>query len=201
MSQAFLDSSTIYIYLFFSQFNNPCLLWWFPRVTYVLCGCVLSHFSRVWLFATAWTEALQAPLSMGFSRQEHWSELPCPPQGIFLTQELNACLSGLLHWQVVSLPLAPPRKPCYVVAVQSLSHVWLLVTPWTVAHQVFLSLTTFQSLLKLISIESVMPSNYLILCQPLLLLPSTFPSIRVFSLALHIRWPKYWSFSISPFNE
>ena len=75
-------------------------------------------------------------------------------------------------------------------------------TPWTVAHQAFLSITNSQSLLKLMSIESVMPSNHLILCH-LLLLPSIFPSIRVFSneSALPIRWPKYWSFSINPSNE
>ena len=88
---------------------------------------------------------------------------------------------------------------------QSLSRVWLFATPWTTAHQASLSFTIPQSLLKLMPIESVMPSNHLILCHPLLLLPSIFPSIRVFSneLALHIRWPKYWSFSfsISPSNE
>ena len=72
--------------------------------------CRLSCFSHVWLFVTLWTVAHQAPLSMiRFSRQEHWSGLPCP-QGIFLTQGLNLCLLHLLHWQVVSLPLAPPRK-------------------------------------------------------------------------------------------
>ena len=79
------------------------------------------------------------------------------------------------------------------------------MTPWTVAHQAYLSMTNSQSLLKLMSIESVMPSKHLILCQPLLLLPSIFPSIRVFSSEsdLHISWPKYWSFSfnISTFNE
>ena len=79
-----------------------------------------------------------------------------------------------------------------------------LRTPWTAAHQSSLSSTISQSLLKLMSIESVMPSNHLILSWPLLLLPSVFPSIRVFSSesALHLRWPKYWSFSfsISPFN-
>ena len=88
---------------------------------------------------------------------------------------------------------------------QSLSHVRLIVTPWTAARQASLSVTNSQSLLKHISIESVMPSNHLILCHPLLLLPSIFPSIRVFSneLALCIRWPKYWSFSfsISPSNQ
>ena len=93
----------------------------------------------------------------------------------------------------------------YFFFVQLLSHVRLLVIPWTAAHQASPSFTIFQSLLKLMSIESVMPSNHLILCHPLLLLPSIFPSIRVFSneSALHIRWPKYWSFSFSmcPSNE
>ena len=90
-------------------------------------------------------------------------------------------------------------------SVQSLSRVWLLVTPWTAACQTSLSITNSQSLPKLMSTESVMPSNHLILCYPLLLPPSIFPSIRVFSnkSALRIRWPKYWSFSfnISHSNE
>ena len=84
-------------------------------------------------------------------------------------------------------------------SVQSLSRVWLFVTPWTAACQAFLSITNSLSLPKLMSIESVMPFNHLILCRPLLLLPSIFPSIRVFSneSALCIRWPKYWSFSFN----
>ena len=90
-------------------------------------------------------------------------------------------------------------------SVQSLNRVQLFVTPWTAACQASLSITNSQSLLKLMSVESVMPSNHFILCCPLLLLPSIFPSIRVFSneSALRIRWPKYWSFSfsISPSNE
>ena len=93
----------------------------------------------------------------------------------------------------------------YVVIVQLLNHIHLFVTPWTAACQAFLSITISQSLLKLMSIELMMPCNHIILCCPLLLLPSIFPSIRVFSSesALHIRWPKYWSFSfsISPSNE
>ena len=92
-----------------------------------------------------------------------------------------------------------------ISSVQSLSRVRLFASPWTIAQQASLSITNSQSLLKLMSIESVMPSNHLILCHPLLLLPSTFPSIRVFSSesVFHIRWPKYWSFSfsISPSNE
>ena len=91
------------------------------------------------------------------------------------------------------------------VIVQSFSYIRLFTTPRTAACQALLSFTIFQSLLKLMSIELVMLSNHLILCRPLLLLPSIFPSIRVFSneLALHIRWPEYWSFSfsISPSNE
>ena len=90
-------------------------------------------------------------------------------------------------------------------SVQSLSHVRLFATPWTAECQASLSITSSQSLLKFMSINLVMPSNYLILCHPLLLPPSIFPSIRVFSneLALCIRWPKYWSFSfnISPSSE
>ena len=97
---------------------------------------------------------------------------------------------------------------CLASSVQSLSRVWLFVTPWITGHQTSLSITNSQSLLKLMSIESVMPSKHFILCHPLLLLPSTSPAlkfIRVFSneLILRIRWPKYWSFSfsISPSNE
>ena len=94
---------------------------------------------------------------------------------------------------------------CMFSSVQSLSHVRLFATPWTAAHQASLSITNSQSPLKPMSIESVMPSSHLILCHPLLLLPSIFPSIRVFSneSALLIRWPKYWSFSFnfSPSNE
>ena len=82
-------------------------------------------------------------------------------------------------------------------SVQSLSHLWLSATPWTATRQASLSITNSWSLFKLMSIESVMPSNHLILCCPLLPLPSIFPSIRVFSSesVLHIRWPEYWSFS------
>ena len=90
-------------------------------------------------------------------------------------------------------------------SVQSFSRGWLFANPWTAARQAPLSNTNPQSLLKLMCLASVMPSNHLILCRPLLLLPSIFPSIRVFSneLVHHIRWPKYWSFSfsISPSNK
>ena len=90
-------------------------------------------------------------------------------------------------------------------SVQSLSCVRLFVIPWTAAHQASLSITNSQNLLKLMAIESVMPSSHLILCSPLFLLPSIFPSIRVFpnKSVVCIRWLNYWSFSfnISPFNE
>ena len=103
-------------------------------------------------------------------------------------------------WCMVYLTVAN-----WISSIQLLSHVWLFVTPWTAACQASLSITNSQSLLKLMYIESVMPSNHLILCRSLLLLPSIFPSIRVFSNEsfLCIRWPKYWSFSfsISPSNE
>ena len=92
-----------------------------------------------------------------------------------------------------------------ISSVQSLSCVQLFATPWTAARQASLSITNSQSLPRLLSIESVMPSNHLILCRPILLLPSIFPSVGVFSneSALHVRWPKYWSssFNISPSNE
>ena len=111
---------------------------------------------------------------------------------------------GSLALQADSLPSEPPGKPhirtsVQFSSVQLLSHVRLYVTPWTAAYQASLSITNSQSLLKLMSIEPVMPSNHLILCCPLLLLPSIFPSIRVFSneSVLHMRWPKYWSFSFS----
>ena len=101
----------------------------------------------------------------------------------------------LLHWQAGSSPIAS----CHFSSVQLLSHVRLFVTPWTAARQASLSITNSKSLLKLMSVESVMPSNHLILCCPLLLLPSVFPSIRVFSneSVLRIRCLKYWSFSFS----
>ena len=91
------------------------------------------------------------------------------------------------------------RASAHFSSVQLLSHVWLFATPWTAACQASLSITNSRSPPKPMSIESVLPSNHLILYRPLLLLPSIFPSIRVFSneSALHIRWPKYWSFSFN----
>jgi len=99
--------------------------------------------------------------------------------------------------------MIPEQSSLIDVVVKSPSCVWLFATPWTTACQAPLSSTIFWSLLKIMSIELVMPSNHLILCHSLLPLPSIFPSIRVFSSesVLHIRWPKYWSFSMSPSNE
>ena len=120
------------------------------------------------------------------------AELPCSC-GIFLDQGSNSCIGGrILYYRATS-------------SVQSLSRDQLFSTPCTAARQASLSVTNSQSLLKFMPIESVMPSNHLILCRPLLPLPSIFPNIRVFSSesAPRIRWPKYWSFSfnISPSNE
>ena len=109
----------------------------------------------------------------------------------------------MIHWHMKRKYLN--FYPFQFSSVQLLSHVPLFATPWTTARQASLSITNSRSLPKLMSIELVMPSNHLILCHPLLLLPSIFPNIRVFSneSALCIRWPKYWSFSfnISPSNE
>ena len=118
---------------------------------------------------------------------------------LFLFQE-NKEISLYTHILLTGLLCASSSwSTVQISSVQSLSHVRLFVTPWTTAHQASLSITNSQSLLKLISIELVMPSNHLILCLSLLLLPSIFPSIRVFSneSALHSRWPKYWSFSFN----
>ena len=146
-------------------------------------------------FVTPWTVACLVSLSMGFPRQEYWSGVPFPAPrdlpNLGVKPESPALAGGFFTIQFSS--------------VQSLSHVWLFVNLWTAACQAFLSITNSWSLLKLVSIELVMPFNHLNLCHPLLLPPSSFPSIRVYSneSALCIRWPKYWSFSfsISPSNE
>ena len=127
-------------------------------------------------------------LNVGQNAVPPLSTLPCPK---------SILIAGFLKLEWTS---QSPRG--VLVVVQWLSCVWLFVTPWTAVCQASLSFTISQSLLKFMSIESVMPSNHLILCHPLLLLPAIFPSIRVFSneSVLLIRWPKYWSFSISPSN-
>ena len=117
-------------------------------------------------------------------------------------------MAPLLFWHIFSFCLCTSLSFTHISqfhSVQSLSRVRFFATPWTAAHQASLYITSSLSLLKLMSIELVIPSNHLILCHPLLLSPSIFPSIRVFSneSVLHITWPKYWSFSfsISPSNE
>ena len=114
-------------------------------------------------------------------------------------------IEGRRKVRVINTQCLVSIRPCFKCSVQLLSGVRLFVTPWTAACQASLSITTSRSLLKLMSIKSVMPFNHLIFCCPLLLLSSIFPIIRVFSKesVLCIRWPKYWSFSfsISPSNE
>ena len=120
-------------------------------------------------------------------------------------------LAGVFQFSLVaqSCPILCGPMECFrsdqIRSDQLLSRVWLFATPWTTARQASLSITNSQSPPKPMSVVSVMPSNHLVLCRPLLLLPSIFPSIRVFSneSVIHIRWPKYWSFSfnISPSNE
>ena len=107
--------------------------------------------------------------------------------------------------QETQVPSLDQEDPLEFSSVQSLTHIRLFATPWTAAHHASLSIAYSQSLLKLMSIESEMPTNHLILCHPFLFPPSIFPSIKVFSneSAVRIRWPKYWNFSfnISPSNE
>ena len=164
--------------------------------------------SRVRLFATPWTEAHQAPLSMGWSRQDYWSMLPfpgdLPNQGrnlksAFQSDSLLSETQGktrvwkkwekrdFVNWNLLFTIVT--GSSVQFSSVQSLSRVRLMMTPWTVPCQASLCINNSQSPPKLLSIESVMPSSHLILCRPLLLLPSIFPSIRVFSneLAFPIR--------------
>ena len=165
----------------------------------------LSHFSCVWLFAPILsTVACQAPLSIKFPSQQYWRSCHALLQGTFLTQGSNPhhlCL--LLAGELFTT--SPTWETHKSNQFSSVTQLCLFLTPWTAAYRASLSITNTQSSLKLMSIESVMPSNHLILWHPLFLLPSIFPSIRVFSneSALLIRWPKYWSFSfsISPSNE
>ena len=139
--------------------------------------------------------ACQAPLSIGFSRQEYWSGLPCPPPGDLPDPGIKpAPLKSPALADGFFTTSATWEAPNYLVtclisiffarlssSVQLLSHVQLFATPWTAARQASLSITNSWSLLKLTSVRLVMPSNHLILCCPLLLLPSIFHSIRVFS--------------------
>ena len=156
--------------------------------------------SSVQLFGTPWTVAYQALPSIGFSRQEYWSGLSFPSPGDLPNPEIKPRFPAL---QADSLPSEPPGKPpdnkIQFSSAQLLNRVRLFATPRIAARQASLSITNSRTSLKLTSIESVMPSNHLILCRPLLLLPPIPPSIRVFSneSTLRMRWPKSWSFSFS----
>ena len=167
---------------------------------------MLSCFSHVQLFVILWTAALQAPLSMGFSRQEYWSGLPFPPPGdrpdpgIEPTSLMSPALAGRFFTTSTTWEASLFSSVQFSHSVVSDS-----VTPWIAACQASLSITNSRSLLKLMPIKSVTPPSHLTLCHPLLLLPPIPPSIRVFSdeSTLCMRWPKYWtfSFSISPSKE
>ena len=128
--------------------------------------------------------------------------MDCTTPGFPVHHQLLEPAQTHVHWVGDAIQ---PSHPLSSQWVQLLSCVWCFVTPWTAVHQASLSITNSWSLPKFMSIESVMPSNYLILCRPLLLLSSILPIIRVFSneSVFHIRWPSYWSFSfsISPSNE
>ena len=158
-------------------------------------------FSRVRLIGTSWSVACQVPLSMGF----FWTGLRFPSPTDLPDAGIKPASPALAGGFFTPEALGKPKGFFQFSSVQSLSHIQLFVTLWTAAYQASLSITNSRSPPKPMSIESVMPSNHLILCCPLLLLPSIFPSIRVFSneSALLIRWPKYWSFTlnISPSNE
>ena len=162
---------------------------------------------------------LQVPTS-GSLRSERvtvWNVFSTEPARLVLSEfslPSQECATILCSLNIMSLRSFTSSSPepnnihgvgDHPFAVQSLSRVRLFATPWTAARQASLSVTNSQSLLKLMSVESVMPSTHLVLCCPLLLLPSVFPSIRVFfsELALSIRWPKHWSlnFSITPSDE
>ena len=136
-----------------------------------------------------------------FSRMLYsWNHIECSLFRLLFLINMHLKCSLSFQDLISHFFLAVTNIPLYgSVVVQLVSGVQLFATPWTIAHQVSLSFTISLSSLKLISIESVMPSNHLTLCHPLLLLPSIFPGIRVFSseLALHIRWPKYWNVSFS----
>ena len=194
-----------------------------------MCVCVCGKTLQSYLNpCNSMTVIHQALLSMGFSRQKYWIGLSCPPPGDLPDTGIKPWVRHLIFRQAGSFPLALPGKPVYLLwnelniidffilfwkleviylryfsvqfsSIQSLCRVWLFATPWITARLASLSITNSQNLLKLMPIESVMPSSHLILCRPLLLLPPIPPRIRVFpnESAPRMRWPKYWSFSFS----
>ena len=166
---------------------------------------VSQSLSHIQLFVTPWPAAHQASLSfiicqslLRFMSSES-SPLSSAAPFSFCLQSFPASASFSMNQLFVSCGQSTGASALAFSSVQSLSRVWLFVTPWTAARQASLSVTNSRSSLRLTSIESVMPSSYLILCSPLLLLPPVPPSIKVFSneSTLYMRWPKYWSFSFS----
>ena len=150
---------------------------------------------HVWLFVTPWTVACQAPLSLGFSRQEYWSGLPFPSIGDLPDPGIKpgspALQADSTIWATREAHIGHIYIYTYQIrSDQSLIRVWLFATPWIAARQASLSITNTRSSLRLMSIESVMPSSHLILCRPLLLLLPIPPSISVFSneSTLCMRW-------------
>ena len=165
--------SSLQIWLIFFHYHNG-------KVTATLFiwkiltdWCMLSHFSHIWFFVTLKNMAHQAPLSMGFSRQEYWSELPCSPPG-------HLPNPGIEPTSVISPALAGGFFTTSTTWIDLLNHCKLWVSICQSSNESF---TVSQSLLKLMSLESVMLYNHLILCRPLLLPPSIFPSIRVFPVS------------------
>ena len=167
------------------------------------CYCCFTICNQIWLFSIL---LRSVTILQDFkSYQLNWEQILSLVFCFFFFNSICIySIPAIFRYTVVSkaawlLPLHSKSS------VQSLSHVWLFVIPWTAAHQASLSITNTRSPPKPMSIESVMPFNHLILCCPLFLLPSILPIIRIFSneLALRIRWPKYWSlsFNISPSNE
>ena len=203
-------------YIFFKALN----LSWKVVCFTILCWFLPSiNMNQPWADLCPLLSWLALPppspsLSPGLSEQQIWA--PCVMQQIYTGYLILHRVTSMFqcYTLISSHPLLPPLCPQFcslclhlhsVSSVQPLSRVRLFATPGTAARQASLSITNSRCLLKLMSIELVMPSSHLILCSPLLLLPSIFPSIRVFSneSVLRIRWPKYWSFSfnISPSNE
>ena len=198
----FLSTLSPSLYLLFA-FQLSTLLIYNSQVWFVLTTQFLTPITLNGLYLLLlWSYLRQVlPIFEAHSSNLSSPNIFCPSNTIFLSLS-DTSEQYFLYSQFLTQTLP------FIVqfsSVQWLSHVQLFAPPWTAAHQAFLSITNSLSLLKLMSIESVMPSNHLILCRPLLLPPSIFPSIRVFSneSVFRIRWPKYWSFSIniSPSNE
>ena len=179
------------LYLFMMQISLGAQTSMYVKIPSRTCYSVYS-----WAFLTeilihfGWG----GPRNMHLNSPSGYSECKWSTGHTLINTELYLNFLHIFHPYLFHLSLLTQFS-----SLQSLSHVWLFATPWTAARQASLSITNSWSLPKPMSIESVMPSNHLILCRPLLLLPSIFPSIRVFSneSVIRIRWPKYWSFSFN----